>query len=82
MLHDPAVAQRDGFVGHRGQRRVVRDDHQRALVAAADVDEQFDDLLAGGAVEVAGRLVGQQHRRVVGERAGDRDALLFAAREL
>ena len=33
-------------------------------------------------VEVAGRLVGQQQRRVVDERARDRDALLLAAREL
>ena len=33
-------------------------------------------------VEVAGRLVGQHDRRVVGERARDGDALLLAAREL
>ena len=33
-------------------------------------------------VEVAGRLVGQQQRRVVDERARDRDALLLAAGEL
>ena len=37
---------------------------------------------AVGAVEIAGGLVGQQDRRIVGERAGDRDALLFAAGEL
>ena len=33
-------------------------------------------------VEVAGRLVGQQDRGVVDQRARDRDALLLAAREL
>ena len=33
-------------------------------------------------VEVAGRLVGQQHVRVVDQRAGDREALLLAAGEL
>ena len=33
-------------------------------------------------VEVAGRLVADQQRRIGGERAGDRDALLLAAREL
>ena len=32
-------------------------------------------------VEIAGRLVGEQHLRVVGERADDRDALLLAARK-
>ena len=34
------------------------------------------------AVEVAGRLVGQQHGRVGDDRARDRDALLLAAGEL
>ena len=33
-------------------------------------------------VEVAGRLVGEHHRRPRDERAGDRDALLLAAGEL
>ena len=33
-------------------------------------------------IEVAGRLVGQQQPGRVGERAGDRRALLLAAREL
>ena len=33
----------------------------------------------GRAVEIAGRFVGQQHVRVVGECAHDRDALLLAA---
>ena len=34
------------------------------------------------AVEIAGRLVGEQHRRLVGERAGDGHALLLAAGKL
>ena len=38
--------------------------------------------LPGRRVEVAGRLVGEDHARLDGERAGDRDALLLAAREL
>ena len=33
-------------------------------------------------IEVAGRLVGEHDRRIVGERARERDALLFAARQL
>ena len=33
-------------------------------------------------IEVSGRLVGEQERRVVDERAGDRDALLLTAGEL
>ena len=44
--------------------------------------EEPDDLLAGGRVEVAGGLVGEQDRRLADQRAGDRDALPLAAGEL
>jgi hypothetical protein len=39
-------------------------------------------LAGGGRVEVAGGLVGEQDARAVDERAGDRDPLLLAAREV
>ena len=45
-------------------------------------EQQIDDLLAGGLVEIAGRLVGEQDRRIGRERARQRDALLLAAGEL
>jgi hypothetical protein len=41
--------------------------------------QQPENLLAGGLVEVAGRLVSQHHRRAGDQRSGDRDALLLAA---
>ena len=55
-------------------------DHGRA--GAVDPVDQLHDPDRGLGVEVAGGLVGQQQRRVVHERAGDRDALLLAARQL
>src|SRR5690606_26410380 len=42
----------------------------------------LDDRMAGHRIEIAGWLVGQQNRRVVGQRARDGDALLLAAGEL
>ena len=63
-----------------GDRRVVRDQHDRA--GRLRSSQQGDDLLARRRVEVAGRLVGEQHVAAVGERARDRDTLLLAAREL
>ena len=69
-------------VGDRRQLRIVRHQHQRRPARAVDVEQQLDDRLPGGAVEIAGRLVGEQDRRIVGERPRDRDALLLAAREL
>ncbi|GES16003.1 hypothetical protein Amac_096010 [Acrocarpospora macrocephala] len=53
-----------------------------ALPFLAQPQQQVDDLLAGGGVEVAGRFVGQQQRRLGDERASDRHPLLLAAREL
>jgi hypothetical protein len=41
--------------------------------------EEPQDLEGGRAVEVAGRLVGEDDERLVGERPGDRDALALAA---
>ena len=43
--------------------------------------QQLEDLLARLAVEVAGRLVGQQQRGMGHERAGERHPLLLAARQ-
>ena len=43
--------------------------------------EEAEDRVGGLGVEVAGGLVGGEDRRVVGERAGDGDALLLAAGE-
>ena len=44
--------------------------------------QQRHDRLAGARVELAGRLVGDQHLRPRGDRASDGDALLLPARQL
>ena len=62
-----------GFVGHH--------DHRDALLAIELADD-LHDLVRGARIEVAGRLVGQQHGGLVDQRAGQRDALLLAAGEL
>ena len=45
-------------------------------------EQQIDHLLAGGLVEISGRLVGDQDGGIGRERAGERDALLLAAGKL
>ena len=47
-----------------------------------ELAEHPHDLLAGGAVEVAGGLVGQEDAGLVDQRPRDRDPLALAAREL
>ena len=44
--------------------------------------QQLEDLVARLAIEVAGRLVAQQQRRVGDDRAGDADPLFLSARQL
>ena len=78
---DPAALHRDrarerlgdlGLVGHH-------DDGRPELVAEA-VDE-LEHVVAVVVAELAGRLVGQQQLRRRGDRAGQREPLLLAARE-
>jgi hypothetical protein len=68
-------------VGGRRRRGLVRDHHDRAT-GGGDLPQQREDLGARALVEVPGRLVGEDHGRVVDERPCDREALLLAAAEL
>jgi hypothetical protein len=60
---------------------VVRHQHQRGAGFAVQLEHQLHHLLAGGEVQAAGGLVGQQHRRLDDEGARQRHALLLAARQ-
>ena len=62
--------------------RVVGDHDRRLAVALDRCAQDLEHLGRRRRVEVAGGLVGEEHRRAREERAGDRDALLLAAREL
>ena len=79
--HAP-VAHADDAVRDRGHGRVVRDDDGGAALLAHEVGEQVVGEHRVLAVELAGRLVGQQQLRPVGQRGAHGDALLLAAREL
>ena len=78
----PALVQPHDAVHLGREPLVVGRDQRRAALAAHQVEELGEDGVGGMLVEVAGGLVGEDQRRLVGERAGDRDALLLAAREL
>ena len=65
-----------------GGVRIVRHHDDRLLELGVQPLQQSQDLLARLGVEIAGRLVGEQQRRVGDDGARDRDALLLAAGEL
>ena len=82
QLGDPGHPQASGRACRTAAHRVVRGDDDGDPELAAQRFEQFEHLRPGGAVEVAGRFVGDQESRPRDQRAGDGDALLLAAREL
>ncbi len=59
----------------------MRDDDGRVAPALGEASEERHHLAPGFRVEVGRRLVGQQQPRLVGERAGERDALSLARGE-
>ena len=65
-----------------GREGGVVGDHDDGLAGVGDHLEDLGDFFAVGAIEVAGRFVGENHPRLIGECAGDGDALLLAAGEL
>ena len=60
---DPARAQPHHAIATLRQCGVVGDEHERHAALGMLGEQQIDDLLAGGFVEVSGRLVGHQDRR-------------------
>ena len=67
----PGVRGDVGFVGDQ-------DDGDSFVI---ELPKQRHDFLAGVAVEVAGRFVSEDQTRRIDQRAGDRHALLLAARD-
>src|SRR5712692_11974665 len=79
-LDKPPVLDVDDPLGHLRQDLGMRHDHHGAL--PRDLLEQLVDHLSRRGVEVSRRLVGEDQTRVVGQRPGDRHALLLTTREL
>ena len=81
-LHHPPVVQRHAAVHARGELHVVGGDHGGEARGAHELRQRLEHVLGGARIEIAGRLVGQQDARRIGDRARDRDALLLAAGQL
>ena len=82
LLADAAVADVDDAVGDLGRARIVADDERRHSLLPRELGEELVDDRRVRVVELAGRLVGDQEPRPVGERSAQRDALLLAAGQL
>ena len=81
VLFDPTVAQVDHPVCIGGDVRLVGDQDDRVPGTVQPL-EQRQDLQTGLRIQIPGRFVSQQNRRIVDEGARDRDALTLTAGQL
>ena len=81
FAHAP-VANVDEPVCDRGRGRVMADDHDGAALGGGELGDRVVDQARARLVELAGRLVGEEEPRTMGNRRTERDPLLLAAREL
>src|SRR5258706_3394616 len=78
----PRVHDRDAIGGLRDHAHVMRDQHHRCAVVAAQALEQRDDLRLDRDVERGGRLVGDDEARVGAQGERDDDSLAHTAGKL
>jgi hypothetical protein len=79
---DDAVLHFVGPIALGGDGGVVGDEEKGFAAGPDEIGKEAEDAVGIFRVEVAGRFVGEDDLGVVGEGAGDSDALLFAAGEV
>ncbi len=82
LAGEPAVPDLDDAVGDRRNLRIVADEDRRRPVLTRQLDDEREQPLGRGRVELAGRLVGEKEPWPVREGCADGDPLLLASREL
>src|SRR5690349_6494002 len=78
----PILHQHEAIGEAVGELLIVRDHHDGQRVFINHLTQQREQFVCANRVEISRRLVCEQHLRIVREGARDRDALLFAARQL
>ena len=74
--------QPNNAVHPRGEPLIVGCDEGCSALPAHQTEELGENRIGRMLVEIAGRLVGKDERRLVGEGTGDSDTLLLSARQL
>ena len=59
--------------------KIMGDEDERHSTVGVKRPEQVEDLVSAFTIQIAGWLVGQKHRRRIGQAASDGDALAFSA---
>ena len=78
----PGIHHDHALRGFRDHAEIMGDQDDRGAKLGLELPDQVQDLRLDGDVERRGRLVGDQHLRIAGQRHGDHDALAHPAGEL
>lgn len=81
IAHDLALIHRDHAPTHRIDHHLVVRREQDRGAEIVDALQNFDNIVRIDGIEIAGRLIGDQHIGLIDERARNRNALLLAAGE-
>ena len=76
-----SVFHAENDICHFGDVLVVCDNDNGFLIFLRHFQKEFQNEHAGGGVERAGRFVTEQNLRILGQRSGDGNPLLFTARQ-
>ena len=72
----------DDAIGNLCERTIVCNDHNGFVELLFQIDQQLQDTLSGTRVERAGWFITQQQLWILGNRPGNRYALLFTSGQL
>ena len=78
----PALMQKQGPVHPRCQPEIMGGDQSCQAFGAGDLKQRVEHTARGPGIEITRGLVRQKDARLVGQRAGDGDALLLTAGQL
>ncbi|MNG93892.1 hypothetical protein D3C79_528770 [compost metagenome] len=83
FLHDAAVFHhRHAVADFAHHVHFVGDQHNGQVQLTVDIQQQFENRICGLGIKRRGGFIAQQHARVIGQCAGNADALLLPAAEL
>ena len=82
ITHDLSVNDMNSPVHASGEVEVMRDRDDGLAAERYKFAKDVEDLRGRERIQAAGRFIGENDRRIVGQRAGDSDALSLPARQL
>src|SRR5579885_2958211 len=80
-MHDVSISDVDNAISPCGERAAVGDDED-GRAAAADFDEAIDDVVFRHGIDLGGRLVTEEDRRLCCERYGEAGSRCLTARKV